>query len=179
MRVLVLDGNPDADDKSYGAILSTFVQKLIFEGKPVEVVTLHQKNIKQCVGCWTCWVNMPGKCMLKDDVEGILMKIVESDLVIFASPIILGFMSSLLKRFTDRMIPLVLPYFQVLEGEIHHVPRYENRPLLAAVVVAEEETDREDHEIIFDIYTRNALNLSTKLSMYKVFDRNGEELASR
>ena len=75
----------------------------------------------------------------------------ESDLVVFASPVVAGFISALLKRFTDRLIPLVLPYFTILENEIHHVSRYEKRPSLGVIVFAGEDTDSEDLEIIFDV----------------------------
>ncbi len=176
--MLVIDGNPTEEDRLYHGVLSDFEKKLVLEGKSVEVVTLREMGVEQCIGCWTCWVKTPGRCFHNDDVEDILVRIVGSELVVFASPIIIGFISALLKRFTDRMIPLVLPYFRVLEGEVHHVPRYENRPMLGALLLADEDTDEEDCEIVLDIYRRNALNLSTELNLYRVFNRDGRELVS-
>jgi len=176
MEIIVINGAPVNTEKEYREVLKTCVDDLASKGDEVEIVYLSDLTINQCIGCWSCWVKTPGECFHNDGVREVLSKVVKSDLVVFASPIVAGFISALLKRFTDRLIPLVLPYFTILEEEIHHVPRYEKRPLLGVMLFTGEDTDKEDLEIILDVYRRNSLNLSTDLAFFKAFDRKRKEI---
>ncbi len=124
---------------------------------------LAGKNIVQCKGCWGCWWKTPGQCVIKDDAETILRTVINSDMVIFASPITAGFTSSLLKKLQDRLIVLIHPYIEPIKGECHHRKRYDSYPDFALLLQKEADTDEEDIEINTDIYKRLALNFHCKL----------------
>jgi multimeric flavodoxin WrbA len=118
-------------------------------------------NIKPCIGCWNCWVKTPGVCVLQDDMHQILKHINHNDLLVFAAPFAMGFIHSLAKTVQERMIPLLLPYSELVMGEIHHTLRYGTSPELAFIYKAEPDTDDEDVQINKDIFDRFALNFSS------------------
>jgi multimeric flavodoxin WrbA len=129
---------------------------------------LAEMTIHQCVGCFSCWVKTPGRCRLRDDGEALLAATANVDLLVFASPMRMGFVNSLLKRANDRVLPNLLPYVRVVGGECHHPPRY--RPFDLALLV--ERGDATDDEVAATerIYGRLAKNTSGKLAWTKVID---------
>jgi multimeric flavodoxin WrbA len=57
-------------------------------GAEVEVVHLSEKNVKYCIGCFTCWTRTPGRCVHKDDMtEELFPRWLESDLAVYAPPL--------------------------------------------------------------------------------------------
>jgi len=99
--------------------------------------------------------------VVKDDTREIRRQYIHSDLVLFASPVIMGFTSALLKRVHERFLPLLHPYFELVDGEVHHLARYDKYPLMALLLEKGENTDEEDIKIISDIYIRDAINFKT------------------
>ncbi len=87
-------------------MLSLFLEGM---GESTEVHKLypHRMNVKPCTGCWTCWFKTPGKCAQHDDMEQILPRLAEADVIILASPLYHGGLNGLVKTFLDRTIPLV------------------------------------------------------------------------
>ena len=100
-------------------------------------INLEDKNIAYCLGCFGCWVQTPGECVIKDYETEIVKHLVQSDLVIYFTPITFGGYSSILKKAIDRQISRVLPYFTKVNGEIHHTQRYEKQQSLIGVGILE------------------------------------------
>ena len=50
-------------------------------------IYLKDKDIKHCSGCFTCWTKTPGKCIHKDDMEELLHKISQADVIVYATPL--------------------------------------------------------------------------------------------
>lgn len=92
---------------------------------------LTKNQIKDCCGCWSCWLKTPGKCINKD-LDQFYFKYLESDRVVIFSKVTKGFVSGNLKSLFDRMIPLFLPQIELMtresRGELSHIPRYEKYP---------------------------------------------------
>lgn len=66
---------------------------------------IRDMNINYCCGCWKCWLSTPGECIQRDDMPIILKSVMNSDLVLYISDIKMGFISSELKKVTEKMIP--------------------------------------------------------------------------
>lgn len=90
-------------------------------------IDLEKTELKNCVGCWTCWWKTPGVCVYKD-LENYYRGYVNADKAIFFAKLESGFVSNRLKTLFDRMIPLVLPYTTFAEGGTWHTPRYPKYP---------------------------------------------------
>ncbi len=103
-------------------------------GADVEAVNLREKNIKTCAGCFTCMTKTPGKCVLKDDMTGELFpKWLESDLVIYATPLFHHTVNATMKTFIERTFPICEPFLLEKEGRWVH-PIRSKHP--AAVVLS-------------------------------------------
>ena len=73
-------------------------------GNNVELITLHDKEIKFCIGCLNC--QKTGKCVIKDDAPVIVEKMHDADVLVLATPIYYYEMSGQLKTLLDRANPL-------------------------------------------------------------------------
>lgn len=153
-RILILNGNPKKENAKFDAYCDSLKTKLCENGANASVITLHDKNIKDCVGCYSCWLKTPGICALKDDQEEILKGFAHSDLVILASPIIMGFVSADIKKVNDRLIPLVHPFLRLADDRMAHCPRYEKTADIGLLFEKGEHYDDDDAEIILKVYSR-------------------------
>lgn len=88
---------------------------------------LTKKNVKDCIGCWSCWWKTPGSCAFSD-LDEFYHQYVTADKAVYVSKVTCGFVSGRLKTLFDRMIPLYLPYTTYTTGESMHVPRYDAYP---------------------------------------------------
>jgi multimeric flavodoxin WrbA len=175
MEILLLNGSPTGSGlmESYIDKLS---QPLMAAKHSVNQVVLRDLQVKHCLGCWACWVKTPGQCVHKDDVESVLRLILKADLLILASPLILGYPSAVLKQFMDRMIPLVHPYIVLDHGECHHQARYKVYPKMGLLLEKEADTDAEDIEIVRDLFGRVARNMKTMLQFTHTTDEDLQEV---
>jgi len=73
-------------------------------GHNVEFITLQDKEIKFCKGCLAC--QKLGTCVIKDDLNAIVEKMKNADVIVFASPIYYYEMAGQLKTLLDRGNPL-------------------------------------------------------------------------
>lgn len=67
----------------------------------VELLELRNKKINYCIGCNTCQRN-DGKCVFKDDMGKILDKMIESDIIVLASPVYFYSITGQIKTLIDR-----------------------------------------------------------------------------
>ena len=177
MNIVFLDGNPKVEANAYKRHIEELKALLESEQHQVNVLNLQDMNIKYCTGCWSCWWGpTPGECVFKDESGIVCREYINSDLVIFLSPIIMGFTSSLLKKVQDKLIPLVHPYIELVNGECHHIKRYDRYPLIGLILAKGSDADAEDVEIITDMFRRFALNLKSKLAFSLLTEQSIREV---
>ena len=78
-----------------------FVEGAKAAGNEVEKITLAGKNIQFCKGCLGC--HKLGRCVINDDVNDIMAKVIKADVVCWATPIYYYEMSGQMKTLIDRM----------------------------------------------------------------------------
>ena len=78
-----------------------FVEGANSAGNDVEKISLVGKDIQFCKGCMGC--QKLGRCVIKDDVNDIMEKVLEADVVCWATPIYYYEMSGQMKTLIDRM----------------------------------------------------------------------------
>ncbi len=91
------------------------------------VLDLSQKELKHCLGCWSCWWTTPGRCVHKD-LDEFYRNFLAADKVTIYCNVSQGFVTSNMKAMIDRMIVLVMPYISWDKGESAHEPRYDKYP---------------------------------------------------
>lgn len=175
MKVLVLNGNPVAS--GFDDYLASFTRRVVERGQQAEQVDLRDLKIRSCVGCWTCWLKTPGLCGLKDDMATLYPKMVAADLVVWASPLILGTMSALAKTAQDRFIPTVHPYVEMVDGECHHRSRYAHNADVGVIVGPGADDTEEDLDIVRALFERFSRNTRTRLRLFATPNTPAEEAA--
>lgn len=163
MRITILNGEPDATS-AFDGYVGEYAAQLVANGHEVTRLDLRDLDLKGCSGCWGCWVKTPGECVKRDDSARVCREFVNSDLAVLASPMRMGFTSSLLKRTADQMIPLVHPFIVMEHGEMHHRARYARYPLLGLLLAPSADTDAEDLEITSHMWARMARNMKSSLA---------------
>ena len=78
-----------------------FVEGAKAAGHDVEKISLTGKDIQFCKGCLAC--QKLGRCVINDDVNDIMAKVLEADDVAWATPIYYYEMSGQMKTLIDRM----------------------------------------------------------------------------
>ncbi len=162
MKMLVLDGTPKNNYPTFNSKLNQYLDSLE-KNINFKRITLKDLKLAFCNGCFNCWWKTPGICNIKDDIELVTTEIMKADRLLFASPMIHGFPSSLLKKVQDRLIPLLLPYIDLVDGECHHQKRYKHYPEIELYFGKEEDITPEDEHIVTDIYRRLAINFHSKI----------------
>lgn len=99
MKVLVLEGSPHRRGTT-NTLADEFIRGAREKGHEVEVLDVAHSDLHPCLGCDRC--GMDGKCIQKDDGNKILQKILESDCLVFVTPVYYFGMSAQLKTLIDR-----------------------------------------------------------------------------
>jgi len=178
MKITILNGNPNADNVKFDNYLKNLSDLLESSQHTVTILQLREIDIRYCIGCWGCWVKTPGECIVKDGSRDICRECINSDFMLFASPVIMGFTSALLKKAQDKLIPLIHPYFEIVQNEVHHLSRYDKYPLMGLLLEKGKDADEEDIKIISDIYRRDAISFKTSFCFTRLTDDAVEEVAN-
>ncbi len=179
MKIIILDGQNTRENIAWVSYMQNLVAQLQKNGHDVQHIVLMDKNIHTCTGCFGCWVKTPGACVIADDSQAINRAVIQSDFVLWASPLVMGFPSAYLKTKLDRSIPLVHPYFEVVNDEAHHLPRYERYPVFGLLVQPGEQDDAESVDIVSQIFARTALNIKSWLAFAETTDLDVKEIADK
>ncbi len=135
-KILGVVGSPRRDGNTH-LIVSRILKGAKEEGAVVETLLLGDLTIAECDGCHVCW---EGKgCSKNDDMNDIYQKIIESDVIIFGTPVYWYGPTALMKGFIDRFV-----YFNCAanrkkirgKSAVIAVPFEEENPETAAGVVS-------------------------------------------
>jgi len=134
VRITVFNGSPRGEKSNTHRIAAEFIKGAQEASAEVENIFLVDKNIGHCKGCFGCWIQTPGTCVITDDMQELTKKFMDSDIVVMATPVYVDGVSGILKTFMDRMIPIVDPHFTKDEkGETRHVKRHEKYPKVVVI----------------------------------------------
>jgi multimeric flavodoxin WrbA len=103
MKILAISCSPNGNGNTV-KLLNQALSGASHEGAETELFTLSGKSIEPCRGCRTCWTT--GKCVIDDDMAGLLDKMVESDGFILGAPIYFYSINAQCKTIIDRTGPL-------------------------------------------------------------------------
>lgn len=157
MKAVILNG-ARLNDNATDHVNDLVVTELQNAGNEVQSFTLRDAKIAYCQGDFECWVKTPGMCKAADDSRDIARAIINSDVVVYLTPITFGGYSSELKRALDKMICLIAPFFAYIKGEVHHQKRYDRYPRLVGIGTLVQ-ADKMSEEIFATLVSRNAINM--------------------
>ncbi len=99
-RVIVISTSLRAGSNS-DMLADKFVEGVRAAGHEVEKVSLRGKRLAFCKGCMGC--QKLGRCVIDDDANDIMRKVLNADVVCWATPIYYYEMSGQMKVLIDRM----------------------------------------------------------------------------
>lgn len=103
MKVCILMGSPRLHGNT-AELLKPFMEELRNMGAEVEYITTDDKKIHSCKACYHCQNELDTfGCVQQDDMEYISSKIIESDILVLATPIYAWYCTSSLKTVIDRL----------------------------------------------------------------------------
>ena len=100
-KVLVFSSSPRRAGNS-DLLCDEFISGARQTGNQVEKIFIKDKNINYCTGCGTCF---NGKsCPQKDDMAGLLEKMIAADVIVMATPVYFYTMCGQMKTLIDRTV---------------------------------------------------------------------------
>lgn len=123
-----------------------------------KILSKEINNIKGCVGCFNCWFKTPGRCIIDDSYTEMPKYILEGGTFVIITEIKYGCYTSYVKNVIDRSLGILLPFFQTVNGELHHTPRYD-KPLKFIVIGYSEDVTADEEETFKELIHCNAVNL--------------------
>ena len=94
-------------------------------GAEVQRFYLHRMNYGACKGCFRC--REKEGCVLEDDMTALFDSVIESDFVVFASPIYCFQASSEFNRMFERLYPMLGGGPAASEGPSRYSQRYPHK----------------------------------------------------
>lgn len=104
MRFLVLMGSPRKQGNTI-SLVEPLIQEIEKLGNEADIIWLHDKEIRGCIACRSCqedWSQFG--CIHRDDMQEIFDKILESDIIILATPIYSWSCPAPMKAMLDRLV---------------------------------------------------------------------------
>jgi multimeric flavodoxin WrbA len=99
-NVLVLSSSPRRGGNS-DLLCDQFVKGAQGAGHQAEKIFLKDKKINYCTGCGTC-LEKKKNCPQKDDMAGVLEKMIAADVIVMATPVYFYTMCAQMKTLIDR-----------------------------------------------------------------------------
>lgn len=145
MKILCLLGSPRKKSNS-STIAKRFVDTASKLGVEVKTFTLNDLKYRGCQACMAC-KNKLEKCALKDDLTEVLEAINDCDVLVMASPVYYGNVSSQLKACIDRTYSFLKPDYVTNPSPVRLAP---GKKLVFAL--AQGEADEKSFSDIFSNY---------------------------
>jgi FMN-dependent NADH-azoreductase len=109
MKALIIKGS--YRDNNTAALVDSFAKGLKSKNPKaiIEIIDLRKAKVEFCTGCYKCAKTKGriGRCVIKDDMQKILPKMLDCDLLVLATPIYEMGPTALMKRFMERNLPIL------------------------------------------------------------------------
>ena len=101
-NILGIIGSPRKNGNTH-VLVSQILNGARDTGANAETIFLGDLNLMECNGCHSCW---KGKhvCSKKDDMSDLYPKIMESDVLVFGTPVYWFGPTAIMKCFIDRFV---------------------------------------------------------------------------
>ena len=100
-KILGIVGSPRKNGNTH-LLVSRILEGAESAGASTDIILLGQKKIRECDGCFTCWKGK--ECHIKDDMLNIYPQIINSDVIVFGTPVYWFGPTALMKAFLDRFV---------------------------------------------------------------------------
>ncbi len=168
MNILILNGNSDLGNEKFDMYVRNYQIKLHHLGNYVKMY--HLRNLNLIGGKSDAGGFNQAKFTSEDDFRYVISSLKETDLLVFASPLIHGHISDLTTDFQERISAYYQSHPEEDISERSNSGYIYRIPLFGAIVM--KGPDSSPQEILLNKLTqeRIAMNLNTILSFYTTTD---------
>lgn len=114
-KILILSGSPRKGGNS-DLLCDEFMRGALEGGNNVEKIRIAEKNIGYCRACYAC--KEGGVCAVRDDMAEVLQKMIDADVLVFASPVYFYSIDAQLKAVIDRT---VARWLEVRDKDLYYI----------------------------------------------------------
>jgi multimeric flavodoxin WrbA len=147
--ILGVVGSPRKKGNTH-TLVSRILEGAAAGGAATETLFLGDLDIRECDGCHVCWKGR--QCSKKDDMNKIYPKIIQSDIIVFGTPVYWYGPTALMKCFIDRFV-----YFNCPEN------RAAIKGKSAIIAVPFEEEDPKTADLLVKFFKKSLQYLEMKL----------------
>ena len=109
MKITCVKGSPRVKGNS-SRLADSFLKNFEDPENEIKIFNLNQLNYIGCQGCRKCLTDAE-KCIINDDLQEVLEAVRESDILVLASSVYYGELTSQAKGFIDRTYSFNVPDF--------------------------------------------------------------------
>ncbi len=118
MKITAFDGSPRKNGNSR-SLLNAFIDVAAESGVEAEIFRTDELDLKACRGCLMC--NVLKRCVIRKDCwEELSAKILNSDILVFSSPIYFHHTTASMKKLIDRFRSFI--HVQITPDGLIHTP---------------------------------------------------------
>jgi len=156
MKIMTILGSPKKKGNT-SAVLKKF-ETIMMEKHEINQINIKDKNVNGCLGCGLCRKkkNIIG-CVQKDDGVSIFEQMIDSDMIIYASPLYCWGFTAQLKALVDRHFCMVKEF----SLPDNHISLLENKPIALLLTCGSPEENNAD--IIQTVFDRFAFYIKGKI----------------
>lgn len=106
-RILVITGSPRKNGNS-STLAESFIKGATEAGHQITRYDAASKEIKSCIGCNNCFSKENMACIFKDDFNELATFIMQSDIIVFVTPLYWFTYTAKLKAAIDKFYSLLI-----------------------------------------------------------------------
>jgi len=114
-KVFAINGSARMEKGYTHKVLTAFLEGMKAQNATVETVFAKRLKIRPCLGDFQCWFEKVGKCIQTDDMDSLLPKLREADILVLGIPIYFPFPGEV-QNLLNRLMPLVEPILEFHDG---------------------------------------------------------------
>lgn len=133
MKILLIESIPRKTGYT-SKLLGHFKDGLKESGSDFKEIDLLKHNVKPCKGCYMCWTNSPGRCVIRDDMDQLLESFLEADRIFLVTPMYHYTMNCEMLKFFERCLPLSMNGFNssplgLMRNSVRYPEKWNNKKL--------------------------------------------------
>ncbi|NHJ14272.1 MAG: flavodoxin family protein [Candidatus Thorarchaeota archaeon] len=114
-KVFAVNGSARMEKGYTATILGAFIEGMEEAGASVELVYPRKYKIRPCLGDFQCWFEKVGECFQADDMQMLIEKMKEADILVLATPVYAP-LPGAFQNFLNRLMPIVEPILEFRDG---------------------------------------------------------------